>query len=333
MMRVMLMKDYLNEQIDFEKIDLARLGTLIKSTSETKDTHLARIRSKFEQTSDHFDEVLAFLMQAKLVKIKNGKVFLLRKINIQDKGVFSQVIIDTLFDKRLKIKYDLSWFIGFFIFKNNNYWFLPDRKLRLKTSGIRNFLINLRFLKYDLAEDCYFVSTEYLRYVDEMLDKNTLTPLQLSKKLLRITVLGEAAEVAVIKYEKKRLKGFLDLLPLVKQVSKEKVNAGYDIKSFSGNPTLKNPIPRYIEVKAVSPEDYKFYWSKNELRASKTLGDQYYLYLVPVKGNKVFDIKNLVIIQNPHRSIFEDKENWNQDIELMSFSTERYGLDKKINPK
>jgi hypothetical protein len=195
---------------------------------------------------------------------------------------------------------------------------MPDRKLRLQSSGIRNFLISLGLLKYDSIKDVYFVSKEKSRYLNIIFNKNTLTPLQLSKKLAENEKIGSAAELVVIRYEKQRLKLFSNLSEKIKHIAKGKVNAGYDIESFSIE-TPKRILPRYIEVKAVSFEDWKFFWSRNEMTMAKLLGGQYYLYLVPVKNKNSFDIKSMKIIQDPYKNILQNK-NWGQEIELKSFT-------------
>ena len=43
----------------------------------------------------------------------------------------------------------------------------------------------------------------------------------------------------------------------------------------------------YIEVKAVSPNTFTFYWSQREVDVAKVLGQHYYLYLLPVDRRTV----------------------------------------------
>ncbi len=319
-MKLVPMKDFLNEIINFENIDLVKIVTLIRSISGFKDANFIRVKQKFEETTNNFEDVLVLLIQLNLVKIDGSKLLVADTVNIFNKKAFTETIIKTLFDKNLSYNPELSDFINHFVFKNGKYWFLPNRKLRLRTSGIRNFLISLEFLKYDRESDYYFISEEGIKFILKILDKNRLTPLQLSRDLARIEKIGAAAEEEIFIYEKFRLLGFPDLIKDIRHISKERVNAGYDLLSYSGNPTFKNPIFRYIEVKAVSIIDNNFYWSKNELAVAKVLGEQYYLYLVPVKEDSIFDVDNLLMIQDPYKNIFENEKGWKQQIELMSFS-------------
>ena len=81
--------------------------------------------------------------------------------------------------------------------------------------------------------------------------------------------MGLSAELQVIKYEKKRLRSQPDLAKKIKHVAPEDVSAGYDILSWEIKHDKGTAIPRYIEVKAVSAVDSKFYWSQNEVEKAK----------------------------------------------------------------
>lgn len=316
-----LMKDYLNEKINFENINLSRLTTLVQSINESREATIPRIKRKFEETSSNFESVLTLLLQIKLIGIADGKLIINQSVETLNKSQFAEVVVKNLFDNESYSNFQLSEFFGHFIFKNNQYWFLPNRKLRLQTSGVRNFLITLGFLEYSSEVDAYFISEKGNRYFGKVLNKSKITLLQLAKNLANNEELGLAAEKLVFAYEKSRLQGFPKLIMEIKHISQEKVNAGYDIQSFSGNPLFKNPVPRYIEVKAVSLLDHKFYWSRNEMEVAKCLGEEYYLYLVPVKSEGIFSIENLVIIKNPYEKVFNNRLFWESTVELISFSS------------
>ena len=74
---------------------------------------------------------------------------------------------------------------------------------------------------------------------------------------------------------------------------------------------------RLIEVKAVSPIDFRFYWSRNEIETARIHGQNYFLYLVPVSKNG-FDMQKLKIIQNPFKKVYLDCESWIRQEELVS---------------
>lgn len=86
-------------------------------------------------------------------------------------------------------------------------------------------------------------------------------------------------EELVLEQERSRLKtlGKLELAEAVLRVSAVDVRMGYDIKSFDGDET-----PRYIEVKSSTGNQIRFNWSLGERAQAEKLGDQYWIYFVPM---------------------------------------------------
>ncbi len=119
--------------------------------------------------------------------------------------------------------------------------------------------------------------------------------------------LGLAAEKAVLKYEKERVGP--DLEEYIEHISIKNVSAGYDIKSIT-QIGLNKLEPRYIEVKAVSPTLYKFFWTSNEMRVAEILRKTYYLYLLPVAGNLIFSLIDIKIIPDPFSEIILLSNSW-----------------------
>ncbi len=318
MMKIMIMKEYSREKINFTNLNLQKIIVFLNILRESQQPTLNYLQGKFKNFFTGFEDVLLFLIDMGLIKINDNKIKLKDDLSL-NKNELTDSLLKIIFSNPFYRKSELAKFINFFVFKSGEYWFSRDKKLRLKTSGIRNFLINLGFLVYDKENDNYFISKKGIGYLSIILSKQNLTPRALFKKLKDIEELGIAAEEVVLKYEKSRLKKFPALLKKIRHISKEKVNAGYDIQSYSLKLGSEKPHLRYIEVKAVSELDKKFYWSRNEIAVAENLGDEYYLYLVPVKAKNKFDIKNLVIVQNPYEKVLRNKDKWNSEIELMSF--------------
>ncbi|MBT3510631.1 MAG: DUF3883 domain-containing protein [Nitrospina sp.] len=98
------------------------------------------------------------------------------------------------------------------------------------------------------------------------------------------------------------------------------VGAGYDIKSYTIDGLgSESAVLRHIEVKAVSPFDYKFFWTANELANAKIFQETYYLYLLPVFETGMFDLGGLEVIKNPYFNIYKNQD-WDSTIELISCS-------------
>ena len=78
-------------------------------------------------------------------------------------------------------------------------------------------------------------------------------------------------------------------------------------------------MKKFIEVKAVSPKDSRFHWSRNEMEWAERLGPQYYLYLVPVEAKSTFNLQSLEVIQNPYQYFFNPSNPWQKKVEVYSF--------------
>ena len=106
-----------------------------------------------------------------------------------------------------------------------------------------------------------------------------------------------------MKFESARLQNCPSLAKRIKYVASENVGAGYDILSFTKMANRNGFSDRLIEVKAVSPIDFRFYWSRNEIETARIHGKKYFLYLVPV-AKTGFDIQKLKIIPNPFEAVY-----------------------------
>ncbi len=95
----------------------------------------------------------------------------------------------------------------------------------------------------------------------------------------RLAAIGWTAEKMVLTAERDALRaaGLPKLAKKVRHISEESGDgAGYDILSYTVDGRRK-----YIEIKATTgAEDTPFYITRNELEASRKLGDDYYLYRV-----------------------------------------------------
>jgi hypothetical protein len=118
--------------------------------------------------------------------------------------------------------------------------------------------------------------------------------------------LGFRAEVAAFEYEKKRVGA--EWAGRVEHVSANIPFACYDIKSV----TLREgkAVSRYIEVKAEPADSHQFFWTASEVEAARLLRTKYFLYLLPVTPGGGFDLKRMLIVQDPFISVYQNSERW-----------------------
>lgn len=135
-------------------------------------------------------------------------------------------------------------------------------------------------------------------------DGKVVSEQQLEKILMENRKLGAQAENAVVQFEKKRLNNLGKEIQseMVKRISTINTAAGYDIESFDG--TSDEIFPnRFIEVKATSGNDLRFYWSNNEMNVAKQKEKKYWIYMVKSfkesEENKICPI----LIQDPIKAI------------------------------
>ena len=118
--------------------------------------------------------------------------------------------------------------------------------------------------------------------------------------------IGLAAEEFIFKKEKEKVSKINKKLN-VEHTALTDVAAGYDILSYNNN---EEKI--FIEVKAVSSSNFKFYLTSNEFNTSNILKNNYFLYLLPrdLSNPDQFDYENLLIINNINENIFKNHTEW-----------------------
>ena len=301
---------------NFKYLHLQKLINLINDTKEKKNTFIER---SYSATANNFLEVKEFLKALKLLSEDNGRLKISLELQWEKENPSSDEKIKTiLLDRLLKTegsnKKELKEYLKNFS-EENSYCYYPGQLQRLKYSEIRNFLIELNLIEYDRTLDFYRIEEKQLNLFETYLDKRKFSQTDLDKKLKRQKEIGLSAELQVIEYEKERLSSQPDLVKKIKHIAIDDVSAGYDILSWETKHDNGTAIPRYIEVKAVSAVDRKFFWSQNEVKKAKEASRKYFLYLLPVKSEKEYCIEEINIIRDPAVKILDNPEKWNSQVE------------------
>jgi len=311
----------------FEKIYFKQISILLETLSSTSLSSIQFIKTKYSEHALNFEETFDFLKKIGLVYERQDRIIIkrqyqsaLNKSAFEKEDLLKNMIIKNLvFQQNPLLKYLLN-FLSLFKKENQNYEFSPTTSQRLKFSGIRNLLLDLEFINLIKKKNKYVISDEYFVRYRELIELKQTSLSQFLKILKEREDLAKIAEKEVIKYEKNRLSQYPHLVKGIIQVSETDVGAGYDIKSF----TIKNGekhdfCERYIEVKAISIRNFRFFWTRNEIEYAKLYGCNYYLYLVPVLSLNELDLENIVIIKNPYLYVYKKKDKWFRRVELMEF--------------
>lgn len=307
----------------FDKIKLSQLHVLCNTLADTEVRNVSNIKRKYLETALAFDETIALLLDLKIIKINSNELFTTKSFSFvhNSSDDFKRKFLPVLFSANGDVSEELRNFLLNFQTENEKTFFKATELQKIKFSGTRNILLELGFISAGSDNATYFINPEFIDLFLKHFIRRKLSPETLKKKQAEKDSLDLAAEQAIIVFEIKRLTDISVLPSEIEHTSLENVLAGYDIKSFEnyldGN---SNRIDRFIEVKAVSVADYKFYWSRNEMEIAKVFGEMYYLYLLPVISNNIFDLENMIIKRNPFKSIYSNELEWKKEEESISFS-------------
>ena len=311
----------------FDKISVQQILVFSEVMAESSFRQMDFIQMKYERGAPHFSETMEFLRELGLISVRGDQIvsrpwyeaLLQRLILSKERSqILRSFLIARLFRGRTSLSLDVGQFMSNFRFESGQYEFVPTRSQRLSYSGVRNHLIDLGFLHLDAGGAKYVVGSTHSLWYLELARPHRLSPEGFAQIQQRNNEIGRKAELQVIEYERQRLSLFPELVGRIEHIADLDITAGYDVKSFEDT-QHEDPIPRLIEVKAVSPWDYRFNWTRNEIETSKAYQQSYYLYLVPVLGKDRFDFEGLRAIRNPYSNVYKNEQDWLRTCEVLSF--------------
>lgn len=156
----------------------------------------------------------------------------------------------------------------------------------VETSLTTSQEVTIHFLKFlgvlQKQDSLIQVHKKYSQLVYELTaDSKAISEQQLEQLLMENRKLGAQGENAIVEFEKQRLMklGKNIQAELVRRISITDAGAGYDIESFDG--TTDEVFPnRFIEAKATTGDDIRFYWTINERRVAAEKKDKYWIYVL-----------------------------------------------------
>ena len=283
--------------------------------------------------SNSFDGIICLLDYIGLIVRENNKITSLsssfnsntvkdKSKYFENKHFFVSLFTKLISENQLHILFTIN---NIQYDSQKKYYFVKSNLIPFKSFSLKNLLISLKFLIIDINNPNHLIINKihiniFEKYILTNLkrkrNKRKLSIKKLKDKLKNQEEAGKLAELFVLNYEKKRLESH-PLKKMIKIISDEFTNAGYDIESFTG---LNSIVPnRYIEVKSYK-DKVAFYWSKNEMKTAIELRYDYFLYLVDrskyhTKGYKP------IIIKDPYNKVFKN-EIWKTETETWKISLE-----------
>jgi hypothetical protein len=299
------------------------LYNLCNILAETKIHQLSYIKDKYLENGLWFDETLSFLEDLQITKIVSKELIPSKSFfkSFSTLSNFKEQLLLVLISSRGTIYDYTKAFLINFRKEKGEIFFNPTQTEKIKYSDIRNLLQELEFVFIDQKNDNYFINSNQHNLFLEFICKKGITSETLKDRLEENDDIGFKAESKVIEYELNRLTNIVFDRNDIEHTSNINALAGYDIKSYENY--LDNnlqKVERFIEVKAVSITDYRFYWTRNEIEIASILGSSYYLYLLPVLSKYTFDLKNLKIIKDPFTNVYLNLKEWIKTEECSSFA-------------
>ena len=182
---------------------------------------------------------------------------------------------------------------------------LRSEDLRREHYAARNILLESGAIQLDHEAGTYTINSWFHREFVRALYAHGTTPDKLDNLIQDRAEIGLAAELQVFEHERE-IVGHRNAAKVI-HIAMENTNAGFDIASIRREKETGQLCIRKIEVKAVSPKEWAFTLTRNEIRVATESKDAYFLYLVPVIEGKP-EVTKMDVIQNPVREILDEDE-------------------------
>jgi len=296
----------------FAKLETKQIQCLLNILFQSTMHEKHFVETAYSERARNFVETLQFLKDMSWVKEQHGELALsdagsTAYAAAQDDGEIRKRLIEALIEEVSPYRADLADYLLRFSLSGSNLAYRPSLSERLQQSPLRNYLIDIRAVTYRAADDTYLLEEGAADlYVWAINFRRSTSKEMLQSDATRKEQLGFAAEIAILEYERDRVGARWAYK--VEHVSARSPFACYDVKSVTVR--SGDAVPRYIEVKAVPPDSYQFYWTRSEVEAAQLLKSKYFLYLLPVSTSGGFDLKQILIVDDPYVSVYQNSEAW-----------------------
>lgn len=292
----------------FDNLRYAHVCTLLDIVDSVQLNNSPYIRKLFTESAEGFDEVVSFLVKLGAIQSNNQTIHMRANSLASNSDFRRSEIIRMLLSKRNRYRTEVFRFINQFSLIDGEIMYLPSDQSRSSESGVRNFLIEIGVVMHVMETQKYVLMPEYVNLFASARNNANYTPPKLLENFLEArNDIGLEAEKQIVEYERVRIGS--SYAENVDHVSIRNCAAGYDISSVSIEHE-NHVVPRFIEVKTVSPTTYQFYWSKNEVAVARELSQFYYLYLLPCRRDGNFDLDQLMIISDPYNAVILEDSDW-----------------------
>ncbi len=293
----------------FEGISLHNVAVLLQLLQNSSLTEKAIIKRRYEDYARAFELTSHFLVEIGAIAERDdgSLATTLDSLDLTNENEIVKCVVNLLLVRRSKYRNEVITYLRSFEQTQGAIVYCPPPEARGASSAVRNFLMELRVIGYDNRDARYTLSSDYYDFfVTFSVSSSILSPRRLRRIVQEQQAIGLAAELAVIEFEKERVgTSYADR---VEHIALESASAGFDIKSVT--PGDASALPRLIEVKGVSEQDYEFFWTANEIAVARKLPEWYYLYLLPIDRYGRCMLHRLEIVENPYEAVLINDGEW-----------------------
>ncbi|MDE0540156.1 MAG: DUF3883 domain-containing protein [Rhodospirillales bacterium] len=297
-----------DEGSHWEGLTLISIEVLVDVLSEPIQLERQVARRRFGERALGFDEALRFLETMGAVEVDGGYIGRDRVSTgmVAALGTgreeFCTHVIKAVLESDTGYGRELRTVCHAFV--------LEDGRFRMKWGRIgeeyyaaRNVLLEGGAIQLQHSTGIYSVSTWFHSDFIRAIHSRGPSPEQLKVRKRNQADIGLAAELEVVTFERCTV-GDRDA-NMVIHIAMENSAAGYDIASVRRDTSTDEVRVRLIEVKAVSPTDWAFIFTRNEVQTATENGSSYFLYLVPVRNGKP-QVGEKRVIENPVEELIKE---------------------------
>lgn len=306
----------------FVGLRVAGLRTLVEATARSGTGALSLIRRQYEASWVGFEAATEFLEKLGFLRLDAGAVR--ADASLVQMPDFGSALLNALAKADCAHREEVRGFLSHFRRGQEGLEYTPIEPERSSHSHVRNFLMDLGAITAVVSGVRYRVTGGYEHALYRLMRPASATGSgALGRRIGEKAALGMKVELAVLQAEVAKV-GETERDRVV-HTSQFDAEAGYDIQSVSSSSSVIQPTrPVYIEVKAVSPLDFGFFWSRNERAAASWLGADYCLVLVPVMPFGEVDLRNARVVWNPVVEV-DRRNGWSLETEVWHCSTDKLG--------
>ena len=296
--------------VSWEGVTLEAARVLVDLLTETTAADKGLLQRRFAERARGFNETLKYLERMQALKLEGQYIYPDQGLEPMKEALRTGKQEFMKYLTRLGTASTTGY--GREIRKVCHAFRLEGGQAQMRSEGLgrehyaaRNILLEAGAIRLHHETGICTINAWFHRDFIRTLYTHGTTPQELDDLMRDRSDIGFAAELEVLKSER-RIVGERDASNVI-HVALENTSAGFDIASIRRQQNPDQLTVRLIEVKAVSPRDWKFIFTRNEVRVATEHQSAYFLYLVPVvKG--LPDVDQAYVLENPVENLLNADE-------------------------